>query len=276
MTTRGELLDQVYRGGMEPVEAERRAKELGLPPLCPSPDDAMFDPEKEVTWTLPMALAWIMWRTLNAVREQWDAYRKHLWYWRECAPGWELVQVEPADKMGLILADDTPGISVAEAIDNLWSKLQAGEVSATAISEADDTIQQIPKDEWPYLSWDGQDRLLRKHLRQYRDVKLSNAGITGKWKVDETKKERPARQRHSADDVAAHIMELADLFKAGKGRRWTREELEKNLKKDEGKFPGVSSTIVRKAWNTAKTKTGFPQAWRTRGRRNENELSNGE
>jgi hypothetical protein len=60
---------------MTPAEAEAEASRLGLPKLAKKPDPAEFDPMKEPSWTLIMALAWIMWRTPDAVRNHWDAYR---------------------------------------------------------------------------------------------------------------------------------------------------------------------------------------------------------
>ena len=274
MTTQNQLFEQVVSGKMEPVEAEQQAKQLGLPPLDNSPDPAMYDPMKEATWTLPMTLAWIMWQTPGAVRENWDAYRKQRRYWRECGAGWELVEEEPADKLGLILSaaescNNGKSISVKDAAKELRDRLQAGDISATAIDEASDAIQSIPAHEWPYLAWGGQDQLLRHHSRQYRDVKLNAGNILGVWKVDEALAEgRRQRKQYPVEDVAAHIKERIDLFKVAKGKRWTRKELEKTLSARPMKHSGVSTTTVRAAWK----QLSLPAAWKTPGRRNRGEL----
>lgn len=51
-----------------------------MPTLTPpEPDPADFDPNQEIFWTLPMAIAWIAWRDPAKVRDQWDQYRKACW-----------------------------------------------------------------------------------------------------------------------------------------------------------------------------------------------------
>lgn len=78
---RMKLFDEVRDGKMEPAEAEQRAAALGIGPLRPQPPLDEFDPTKESRWTLPMVLAWIVWRTTDRVREQWDDYRKEVPFW---------------------------------------------------------------------------------------------------------------------------------------------------------------------------------------------------
>lgn len=85
-------------------------------------------------------------------------------------------------------------------------------------------------------------------------------------KERETIQAAPAKADHSIDDVVAHIEELGRAFVNETGRRWTRNELEKELPK--GPFPGITTTLVRQAWDRAK----LPAAWRERGRRNSREL----
>jgi hypothetical protein len=45
----------------------------------PESDPADLDPNQEIFWTLPMAIAWIAWRDPTKVRDQWDQYRKACW-----------------------------------------------------------------------------------------------------------------------------------------------------------------------------------------------------
>jgi hypothetical protein len=75
------LIDKVKYGELTPQEAEAEAARLGLEPFEVSPNPADFDPMKEALWSLPMALAWIMWRTPDAVREMWDLYREKFRFW---------------------------------------------------------------------------------------------------------------------------------------------------------------------------------------------------
>jgi hypothetical protein len=79
--TRDDLITKVQRGEMTPADAESEAKRLGLRSLASEPDPNDYDPMREPFWTLPMAVAWIAYRTQNAVRNWWDEYRKECWDW---------------------------------------------------------------------------------------------------------------------------------------------------------------------------------------------------
>lgn len=70
--TRDDLITMVQRGQMIPADAEFVAKRLGLGPLASEPDPNNYDPMREPFWTLPMAVAWIAYRTQDAVRNWWE------------------------------------------------------------------------------------------------------------------------------------------------------------------------------------------------------------
>lgn len=73
------IIDKVKYGELTPDQAAQEADRLGLEPFEFYPNPADFEPTKEPTWSLPMTLAWIMWRTPDAVREMWTAYRQNCW-----------------------------------------------------------------------------------------------------------------------------------------------------------------------------------------------------
>jgi hypothetical protein len=79
---RVKLVRRVNRLEITPHEAEAEAARCGLAPLNPDPDPKIFDPMREVRWSLPMALAWIVWRDPNRVREQWDKWRRQKFEWK--------------------------------------------------------------------------------------------------------------------------------------------------------------------------------------------------
>src|SRR5207249_5014035 len=81
VSRRDHLLDNVKYGRMTPDEVEAEAVCLGLSKLASEPDSSQFDPMRETWWTLPMALAWIAWRSPDKVRECWDPYRAECWEW---------------------------------------------------------------------------------------------------------------------------------------------------------------------------------------------------
>lgn len=142
---RDELIRRVEDGVIEPDDAEKRAAEAGLPPFETTPLSEHFDPMTLSSWTLPMALAWIIWRTPAMVRELWDDYLQECRQWRRI-PG-RGFRLQPHDKASVSsvqidehLQDelDPPDrpprrkdFDVARA--ELWRLLTAGAVSATAV-----------------------------------------------------------------------------------------------------------------------------------------------
>jgi hypothetical protein len=61
---------------LSPAEADERLRTLGLQPFEKRPDPSTFDPMLEAEWTLPMAAAWFIWRSPDAVRDQWNLARE--------------------------------------------------------------------------------------------------------------------------------------------------------------------------------------------------------
>jgi hypothetical protein len=79
--SRVELLTKVRQGKLTPKKAELEAARLGLSPFEVVPKPSDFHPMTEETWSLPMALAWIMWRSPDVVLEMWDFYREKFQLW---------------------------------------------------------------------------------------------------------------------------------------------------------------------------------------------------
>ena len=80
---RNRVFIAVKNGRMAPEEAEALAKEKGFERFEATPDPSAFDPMTEAEWTLPMAAAWFIWRSPDAVRDQWDLARKG---WKKWVP----------------------------------------------------------------------------------------------------------------------------------------------------------------------------------------------
>ena len=142
-----ELIERVKRGEIsrEAAEGEMRSREL--PSIARSPDPEKLKVEEEVYWSLYMALAWIAWRDLSAVREMWNPWRAEI---REWAPrdlggdgdepdAYTLELRQPANwaaletQQNLHLAQGLrPLISLERAEKKLWLALQEGQLSAAA------------------------------------------------------------------------------------------------------------------------------------------------
>ncbi len=65
----------VYAGRLSPQAAEGMVAKRGLPPFEIRRVPERWDPQGELTWSLPMTLAWILTRSMDEVREAWDAPR---------------------------------------------------------------------------------------------------------------------------------------------------------------------------------------------------------
>ncbi|KQV68048.1 hypothetical protein [Rhizobium sp. Root1220] len=207
-----ELFDDVSCGRMTPEEAEAEATRQGLRPLKIDPDPALFKPMATPTWTLAMTVAWIVWRTEEAVRDNWDDYRCKCSDWmyeRRQSPteggsawkvteGWRLKKRKRATLVRLSFDeayDDTMGggesrrcVSVDAARKELWMRLTEGQLTATALNTVSTKPIQIPAHEWPYLMAKADDGFADElRYRQtppkveYREVNFSRADAIRLW-----------------------------------------------------------------------------------------------
>jgi len=193
---------------MTPDQAEAEVVRLGLEPFASEPDPACFDPLRETFWTPVMAVAWIAWRTLEAVREWWNAYRAECsdWHFRRWRVGPEgpiheghfLEQRRPAALMDIRLAaiwadqagEDTAVVmTVPGAIEALWIALREGLFDATALPPEGGPRRPVPAAQWhdlkPYD--DGNDQiaahLFGAHRIEYREVLVPSAAVVGLWRA---------------------------------------------------------------------------------------------
>jgi hypothetical protein len=76
LPNRAEIIESVRLGDISPQMAELWNSNMGWEPFPDFRDKTKFDPMQESEWTLPMAAAWFIWRSLDAVRDQWPIYRR--------------------------------------------------------------------------------------------------------------------------------------------------------------------------------------------------------
>jgi hypothetical protein len=189
---RDEIADAVQYGRLTPDEAEARLRELGLPPLTPEPDPADFDPMAESFWTLPMVVAWIAWRSLSAVTQAWDEYRRQTSYWQHkpwrhgvggpVHEGWFLKPSAPGSLAILSLKEayqrahntfPKEGLSVEAAKQELWRALSDGTVEATGLATATGSRTQIADYEWHDL---GQIEISGRDVVRWREKRGRYSG----------------------------------------------------------------------------------------------------
>ena len=87
------------------------------------------DPMAMSIWTLGQAVAWIVWRTAEKVRENWNASLVKLSTYEAFAD-----QEEETEQL----------VSVKTAREELWARLAEGALTASAIKEGTGRPEQIP------------------------------------------------------------------------------------------------------------------------------------
>lgn len=191
------LIAKVDAGDLTPSEAEAEAARLGIGPLQTRPDPARYNPMRQPWWTLPMAVAWIAYRTEDAVREWWPEYRAECTHWFDPdGQGQRLVPFPPASLTALRIAeqlddrtdrDPDYSMTVDEAIGALFSGLRGCCVEATGIALDTGMREHVPDLAWRELAiieTDGD--MLRPVLgagESYRDLLVRMGTVRGPWGV---------------------------------------------------------------------------------------------
>jgi len=196
---RDELVTRVRKGELTPEEAEDEASRLGLEPLRQNPDPEDFDPMNEPHWTLPMAVAWIAYRTPEAVREYWDVYRSKCWDWifkenwsgpdRKAYSGHVLELRDRAtledlkldEIIGGFLGDDgSREISVPEAIKALKDALGIPILPASGVNSSTGKREALPADIWQDLEFgvkDDRDIVRSRPVRGGSDYRFEHLTV---------------------------------------------------------------------------------------------------
>lgn len=168
------IIHRARIGEITPETAEAEAGQQGFGPLATKPNPVDFDPSQMPDWSLAMALAWIAWRTTDAVREHCADYREKclLWFpgsWNvptddgrefKRIDGYELRSLRRSTSVRLALVESylsstkklppTCQMTIAKAEKALFVALAAGYLVAIGKDDAGKVLD-IPQREWPYL-----------------------------------------------------------------------------------------------------------------------------
>jgi hypothetical protein len=162
---RDEILLLVRQGRMSTRDADLWATERGevFTERNNSPE---FNPMRQSDWTLPMVAAWIVERTLEAVREQRDDYRLQQRIWSRVFEGEEIedigFELSPLAPSTLRTAfgrfgrvSDFPSlkryrddINQFDPACELAFALQSGQLPAMGVTSTGKNLFQIPKEYW--------------------------------------------------------------------------------------------------------------------------------
>jgi hypothetical protein len=170
---RSDHLRRARLGLITPAQIEMELREKGLPPYAVTPNPEQFNPMTEAWWTLAMAIAWIVFRTPNSVRQVWWPYRSEFRIWsglREIETmkegelqtvfGYELEELPDVSLRDACFdhgAGGNPTLTPEDALRSLWANLENGLLVAEGVRKGGETRYPIRDAEWMALEVDNYD-----------------------------------------------------------------------------------------------------------------------
>jgi hypothetical protein len=150
--------EAVVVGRLTPEQADAELVRSGWPPLTYRPDPTYFNAMDKPRWSLVMALAWIMWRTPEAVRDFWFNYNLGFLEWRLVRG--RPPRLGPREELGiqaLRVATEAgrPEPLLEELVSakaKLLSKLLTGDIVAEGRPVGSNRPMIIPSYEWGGLN----------------------------------------------------------------------------------------------------------------------------
>jgi hypothetical protein len=149
------LLRRYQKGELTSEQLQTEARAAGYSRL--EPDPTLYDPEIEPLWTLPMALAWVIYRSFDQVRPLMDSYRAASLTWRRAGHRQSEERLLPPLRKSVpaVVADAENERSVArreiagkEARDDLLRRLKSGALAAFGIPPNGSELSPIPATIW--------------------------------------------------------------------------------------------------------------------------------
>jgi hypothetical protein len=279
---RDELFDDVRGGKIEPDEAERIAASEGLEPLIPPADPAKFDPLKLDGWSIMMVLAWICWRSIDAVRDFYQPWRTAtpFWFYSETTrlidgqevktAGWALQMRDALSWVTLLLCERwqelNPGSgpplrqTAVEARQALWRAAIEGKLTAVAFDHDLGRMVEIPAFEWHGLrAYDARNETELRYKHQDMKPRYSKVVVPPNQVMRVFKPiTSTARQRLNNEDRLTKFLEL--LMTRWPGDPWSKNAVRNHVR---AHF-SIGAKKYNACWSNAVQKTGAT-AWSTPG-----------
>jgi hypothetical protein len=157
------ILERFRAGNITKEQADAESRNAGFNSMEERPSADECDPMKLPRWTLPQTLAWIIYRTPEAVRERHEVWRAESVIWHEVfgiVDGerqhvrWEFRAPDrqsPMDVINEAIRIDTPEIVVLNPInarDELSDNLKRGALTAYGVRDGDREPRAIDKTAW--------------------------------------------------------------------------------------------------------------------------------
>ena len=211
-------LRRAHCGTSTPDEIEAELAAKGLPPLAFTPDPARFDSMAQPWWTLPMAAAWIIWRTPHAVRRVWHEYRRKTRHWigpqqlevwedRETSPwGYQVKKMVTGYALGPLGAlhlfqvllraelgdpeDGSPVLSGEATRAQLWARLQSGALVVEGVRHLGNERAPLRDAEWidldPYYNDDWPTDSMgnqSEKVPRFTSLRVRSAEVVRLWPI---------------------------------------------------------------------------------------------
>ena len=239
-------------------------------PVQPNRSD--FDPMSESYWSLAMALAWIMFKDADLVRECWGDWRAAGFAPLVVSAKHNAITWEQRDDASLLTIDLLAGreqargrvfTSRTDARKQLWSELEKGRLAATGVPSAGGDLRTaIHSSRWRDLQIDERSRplaLIDRHggpQHGYREVEVDATYVRKKWTVRPRTPGRMNAETHCREWLVG-LMRESPTFRP-KPKPDFRKEAQK-------RFPNLSGASFDKAWRSAVGASNAP-AWSASGR----------
>jgi hypothetical protein len=155
-TSRSSIYARFRLGEITQEEAEAEAQAAGIGTLECHPDPADFDPMPEPRWTLPMTLAWIIYRSVDSVRALMDCFQAATRVWRhieylENGKATKRIDLVSSRKSPLAVINEAGSDGIA-ARDDLLRKLKSGELQAFGIGRGESMHTPISPITWETIT----------------------------------------------------------------------------------------------------------------------------
>lgn len=246
-----QLRRKINYGVLDPTSGDAQARAHGCAPLNVPPSPETFDVASEPRWTLTMALAWVMWRSFDAVRSveaDWIAAHRTWVAWEEASRhtdssralfeealgtqdipfddkrgGWVLVPMTLAPYAVLRKLDafgldgSMPGQNLDAAIKDTWAALLDNGLDGEGLLEEGRWTKIAPM-EWNGLTISTSDRVAGDRIigngRRYTDMQLSTKSVMKSWPAPNSAVPRRIDSKDfKPEDKAAIVASAESLFK---------------------------------------------------------------
>lgn len=169
-----ELVREVCERKLTPDRAEELSNGMGHGPIAEELECWRYRVDSMPAWTLPMPIAWILWRDIEEVTKLHDPYRSNNFCWEAVTletpntggsfplpalakRSFRLKRLEPATFLSVsVIRHNSRKITMRcrdaqDAKKMLWDKLVSGDITATALDAFTGDFKHVDPRRWTHL-----------------------------------------------------------------------------------------------------------------------------